>query len=72
MLLILLKELVSYNPVTGEWATLSSMLVPRSQANKPNNQIFPHYKTLYILGFPLFIKYWKNTSTEKLPGVFLG
>ena len=26
-----MQELVSYNPVTNEWSTLASMLVPRSQ-----------------------------------------
>ena len=26
-----MQELVSYNPVTNEWTTLTSMLVPRSQ-----------------------------------------
>ena len=26
-----MQELVSYNPVTNEWTTLASMLVPRSQ-----------------------------------------
>lgn len=26
-----LQDLVSYNPVTGEWQTLKPMLVPRSQ-----------------------------------------
>ena len=26
-----MQELVSYNPVTHEWTTLASMLVPRSQ-----------------------------------------
>ena len=29
--IIFVKELVSYNPVTSEWTTRASMLVPRSQ-----------------------------------------
>ncbi len=27
------QELVSYNPVTGEWTTLASMLVPRYEVD---------------------------------------
>ena len=34
MIIICLQELVSYNPVTSEWVTRASMLVPRWKLNK--------------------------------------
>jgi len=40
-----LQDLLSYNPVTGEWSILSPMLVPRSQMG-----VAVLDKHLYVVG----------------------